>query len=260
MECRLPDEKLRDLKLAVGRASRLKKMQLKDLQSLLGKLNFACRIMPMGRVFSRCLAAATAGTTVPHHYVRLGWELRGDLAVWDTFLDKYNGRSLLIDGVTEAFDYELFTDAAGSGGFGAFYQGSWCASNWPEDWVTMGLTRNLALLELFPILVSVMVWGSAFRNKKICFHCDNLGVVQAINGLSASSPPVVRVLQKLVLECLSLNAWIVATHVPGVCNDIADALSRSQWDRFRKLALGADEFGTPWPTELWQLPVGQRMS
>ncbi|KAM3929167.1 uncharacterized protein RB166_006956 [Leptodactylus fuscus] len=257
MECRLPEDKLRDLKRLVKQASRLKKLQLRQLQSLLGKLNFACRIMPMGRFFSRRLAAATAGVSVPSHYIRLGWELRGDLRVWDSFLDHYNGRSLMLGNVVEAVDCELYTDAAGSVGFGAYFQGSWCTGGWLEDWKEAGLVRNLALLELFPILVSVLVWGSFFRNKRIRFHCDNLGVVQAINGLSASSPPVIRVLQRLVLECLSLNACIVAVHVPGVHNDIADALSRSQWERFRRLAPEAEEEGRLWPTELWGLPVGQ---
>ncbi|KAM3916024.1 uncharacterized protein RB166_015396 [Leptodactylus fuscus] len=258
MECRLPVDKLAELRGLVKRACRLKKLQLKELQSLLGKLNFACRIMPMGRVFSRRLAAATAGVLVPSHYIRLGWELRGDLAVWDSFLEGYNGRSLWVGDTVEAFDCELFTDAAGSVGFGAYYQGKWCVGSWPRDWVEEGLVRNLALLELFPILVSVMVWGEVFRNKRIRFHCDNMGVVQAINGFSASSPPVVRVLQRLVLECLKLNACVLAVHVPGVCNDVADALSRLQWDRFRRLAPEAEEDGTSWPVELWQLPIGQR--
>ncbi|KAM3909894.1 uncharacterized protein RB166_021519 [Leptodactylus fuscus] len=216
MECRLPNDKLSGLRADVQRACRLKKLRLRELQSLLGKLNFACRIMPMGRVFSQRLASASAGVTVPSHFVRLGSELRGDLGVWESFLMQYNGRSLWMGDVVEAADFELFTDAAGSVGFGAYFGGSWCVGSWPDVWVSSGLVKNLALLELFPILVSVIVWGEFFRNNRVRFHCDNLGVVQALNRLSASSPPVVRVLQRLVLECLRLNACVVAVHVPGV--------------------------------------------
>lgn len=65
------------------------------------------------------------------------------------------------------------------------------------------------------------------------FHGDNLGVVQVINRITASSPPVIRLLQHLVLRCLQLNVFIHAVHLPGVENVIADALSRFQWERFR---------------------------
>lgn len=57
----------------------------------------------------------------------------------------------------EAID--LFTDTSGKVGFGAFCNGSWCAGTWPESWVDKGFMRNLALLELFPILVTVVIWG-----------------------------------------------------------------------------------------------------
>lgn len=53
MECRLSEDKVRDLRVVVDRALRSPKIRLPNLQSLLEKLNFACRIMPMGRIFCR---------------------------------------------------------------------------------------------------------------------------------------------------------------------------------------------------------------
>lgn len=136
-------------------------------------------------------------------------------------------------------DMELFTDAAGSGGYGVFFQGKWSAGGWPDEWREAGWLRNLALLELFPIVLAVEIWGSAFRNKKVRFHCDNLGVVTAINNL--------------VLLCLCLNVFVYAVHIPGVSNRIADALSRSQWKEFRVLAPEAEQHGTPCPPRLWAI-------
>lgn len=49
------------------------KVQL--LQSLLVKLNFACQIIPMGRIFSRRLAAATSGVGALQHHILLTGEL-----------------------------------------------------------------------------------------------------------------------------------------------------------------------------------------
>lgn len=83
--------------------------------------------------------------------------------------------------------------------------------------------------------------------------CDNLGVVQAVNSQTANSPPVVGLLRHFVLQCLVLNVYAVAEHVPGSVNIIADSLSRFQWDRFREAAPGADLVGIPCPGHLWQL-------
>ncbi|KAM4017449.1 uncharacterized protein ACNLHF_007079 [Anomaloglossus baeobatrachus] len=256
-EVQLPEEKVNGLKDEVARARRVKKLQLREVQSLLGKLNFACRVMPMGRIFSRRLAGATAGVLAPHHYVRLSAEHRADLAVWGQFLEHYNGRSLLMEDVKDNFDLELFTDAAGSSGFGAFFQGQWCAERWPDRWVDEGLMRNVALLEMFPILVALHLWREHLANKKIRFNCDNMGVVLVINKFSASSPPVIRVLRELVLVCLQINAYVTAAHVPGVQNLIADSLSRFQWDRFRVCAPEAEASGLECPVQLWNMVFRQ---
>lgn len=55
----------------MGQVRRAKKVQLRQMQSLLGKLNFACRIIPMGMVFCRRLAQATARVSLAHNYLRL---------------------------------------------------------------------------------------------------------------------------------------------------------------------------------------------
>lgn len=253
MECRLPEDKVVDLREVVLQARRARKIRLRDLQSLLGKLNFACRIIPMGRVFCRRLAMSTAGVRSPMHFVRLPAAVRDDLSVWVAFLDTYNGRSLFLDGPMSSVDLELFTDASGAHGFGAYFQGEWCAAPWPDLWKSNGFCSNLALLELFPLVVSLVLWGDRFRNKRVRFFCDNLGVVQAVNSQTANSPPVVALLRHFVLSCLVLNVYAVAEHVPGAVNVIADSLSRFQWDRFREVAPDADVVGIPCPDHLWQL-------
>ncbi|XP_077309871.1 integrase/recombinase xerD homolog [Lithobates pipiens] len=58
----------------------------------------------------------------------------------------------------------------------------------------------MVLLELFPVVLAVELWGEAFRDRKVRFHVDNLGVVQVLNRMSAASPPVVRLLRHLVFR------------------------------------------------------------
>ncbi|KAM4748731.1 LOW QUALITY PROTEIN: uncharacterized protein WCC33_006112 [Rhinophrynus dorsalis] len=253
MERRLPADKLGELRDLIRAFLGVRRVTLHQLQSLLGKLNFACRILPMGRVFSRRLARLTAGVKRPHHFIRLSPEVRSDLVVWDSFLRNFNGRALWLDPVSSNEEVGLQTDAAGSVGFGAILGEEWCAGRWPSWWMDSGLTRNLVFLELFPIVVALELWGDSLRNKCVVFHCDNLGVVDVVNNLTASSPPVLRLLRCLVLRCLGLNLSFRARHVPGVRNVAADALSRLQMESFRVAWPAAKEVGSVCPDDLWEL-------
>ena len=52
-----------------------------------------------------------------------------------------------------------------------------------------------------------------------------------------------KLVRYFVLVCLRDNVAIKAKHIPGVQNNIADALSRSQMARFRHLAPSAAQSG-----------------
>lgn len=110
-----------------------------------------------------------------------------------------------MSGPVSNFDVELVTDTAGSTGFGAYFQGRWSAEPWPQSWERAGFLGNLVLLELFPVVLALELWGEACRNLKLRINCDNMGVVQVVNRMSASSHPVIRLLRQLVFRCLSLN-------------------------------------------------------
>lgn len=54
-----------------------------------------------------------------------------------------------------------------------------------------GIIRNLVLLELFPVVFAMELWGAKYKDLKIGLTCDNIGVVQVINQITGSSGPVV---------------------------------------------------------------------
>lgn len=170
----------------------------------------------------------------------------------------YNGRLVWMEPMADSVDFELFTDASAGHGYGAYFQGQWCAGPWPDSWREASLLSNLALLELFPIVLAMEIWGDRLRNRAVYFNCDNMGVVQAVNQQSANSPPVLRLLRHLVLRGLYQNSWFVAKHIPGVSNSVVDALSRLQWDRFCVLAPEAEQCRIPCPKWLWSVVWEQR--
>ena len=56
-----------------------------------------------------------------------------------------------------------------------------------------------------------------------------------------------------VLQCLKNNIAFCARHIEGKLNNIADALSRFQMERFRSLAPAAEPEGIVVPEFLWRL-------
>ncbi|KAM3929144.1 LOW QUALITY PROTEIN: uncharacterized protein RB166_006928 [Leptodactylus fuscus] len=255
MVFRLPREKLEKLSGLLDGFMGVRKVTLLQMQSLLGLLVFACRIMPMGRAFCRRLSLATRGVSMPSHRIRVTRSMKADLSVWRSFLVSYNGMTCAQALEVGNSELSLYTDASGSYGFGAVFGFEWCAEPWPPSWRELGWCSNLTLLEIFPIVVSVVLWGESLRDRCVCFWCDNQSVVNAINHLSSSSPPVLSLLRFLVLRCLELNIWFRARHVPGIQNSVADALSRCHLQVFRQLLPGASLEGLSCPPFLWDLPI-----
>lgn len=58
---------------------RQKKVLLGEMQSLLGLLAYACKVMPVGHIFSRRLYLSTAGYKSPFSHLCLTADLKEDL-------------------------------------------------------------------------------------------------------------------------------------------------------------------------------------
>lgn len=125
----------------------------KQVESLPGSLNFMSRAIPIGRAFLRRTIDATCGLKRPHHKIRVTQSMKEDLHIWLEFLKHHNGTSLFLDRFwTSSLSLQLYTDSAcgESGGFRAFFHGSWTRGSWPNHWHERGLTKNITLLEFIP--------------------------------------------------------------------------------------------------------------
>jgi hypothetical protein len=254
MELRLPSEKISEIKIMLELFMHVRKVTLRQLQSLIGLLNFACQVIALGRAFCRRLIDATCGVRKAHHKIRISKSIKEDLIMWQTFLSNYNGVTVMLDTAwTSADSIEFFTDSAGGKqrGFGIYFQGRWAQANWPNEWAENGTLADITFLELFPVVVAISIWGLHLRNKKLTFNIDNKSVVYIINRKSSKSPRVMALVRTLVLQTLIHNIVIKAVHIPGKLNSIADSLSRSDFQKFRQLCPGAEDEKTPIPNHLW---------
>jgi len=253
-EARLPQDKIEKCTALISDFLRRKKVSLKEIQSLTGLLNFACSVVKPGRAFLRRLIDLSIGLRSVHHFIRITREVKQDLQLWLSFLSQFNGKSFFLDDLwLTSSKLNLVTDASGALGFGAIFGNQWCNGEWPDSWKH----RNIAILEFYPIVLSLYLWGHEIKNRCILFFTDNEALVYVINKQSCRDKDLMFFVRKLVLICLRNNILFRAKHVPGSRNNLADALSRLQVQTFRRLApLHMDRCATDIPLHLqpqnWQ--------
>ena len=137
--------------------------------------------------------------------------------------------------------------------------GGYCFTNWfamPWDPCFIAKFRpSIAYLELFAVTTAILMWIRQFQNRRVIIFTDNTGVRDMINSNSSGCKNCMVLIRILVLECLTWNVRVFARHVKTSHNGIADALSRFQWARFRKLTsdMSMNEFQTMMPDAIWPM-------
>ena len=82
---------------------------------LIGKLSFACKVVPAGRIFLRCLIDLSMTVKHLHHRIQISRDAQPDLVWWYDFLPSWSGSSLILDTHwTTSSDMKLYTDASGT--------------------------------------------------------------------------------------------------------------------------------------------------
>jgi len=82
MQLGLPQDKLQKCISLLHDTSSRRKIALRQLQSLIGNLNFACKAIRPGRAFLRRLIGRTIGVKQPHHKVYLTNQALADIHCW----------------------------------------------------------------------------------------------------------------------------------------------------------------------------------
>lgn len=247
MEARLPHDKLEKCRNMLQDFLKRRKVSLREMQSLIGLLNFTCSVVLPGRTFLRRMINVTVGVRRPTHLIRLKRDMKGDLNMWLQFLNHFNGKSFFLDFIwVSSVTLHLYTDSSGSLGYGAVFGHKWFNGEWPIKWKS----KNIIVLEMFPIVLSVRIWADNLANRCVIFHTDNQALAEVINKKTTKDRELLVLVRALVLSCLRHNILFRAIHLPGILNTKADALSRLQVDKFKSLDQDADQEPTIVPPHL----------
>ena len=126
-QLRLPADKLDRLNSLLQEWGDKKACRRRDLESLIGVLNHACKVVRCGRTFLRRMLDLLKGVPMHPlcpHPIRLNRSFRSDLAWWRLFAAEWNGVSFLTPTVRLPRQ-QLASAASGSWGCGAYYDSHW---------------------------------------------------------------------------------------------------------------------------------------
>lgn len=250
MTLRLPDEKMAELILELKKWDQKETCTVKQMQSLVGKLNFAAGVVRSGRIYmARLINTLRNRLSNSTGTIKLSQENLNDVRWWLEHVKIYNGvpmESLMVSKHWESPGSIWSSDSSGSG------LGGWAQQtrhffhfDLDKEWQQ----RDINSLECMALLLCVKKWSEQCRGKKVLVQCDNQTTVTIINSCSARDRFLQACLREIQHICALNSAEIRAVWLKTSQNEIADALSR--WNQhpkyaecFRQLTQGAEVFET----------------
>jgi hypothetical protein len=225
-ELRLPGDKLQRLIQATSEWASRSSCTRKELESLVGTLSYAAKVIRPGRSFLSRAIGLLSTARQGHHHIRLNAQFKADMLWWKTFAAHWNGASLVI--TEDSAVISLTSDASGSWGCGA-----WAGKEWFQlEWTDYARGLHISAKELVPILVAAIVWGVQWQGRQVVARCDNIAVVAVINNRYCRDPALMQLLRCLSFVEARRQFTLSAVHLSGIQNTLADHLSRNRLSAF----------------------------
>lgn len=204
----------------------------RQLQSLAGKLNWACQAVRGGRFFLRRILDLIGGLRANNHKFKLTKDFNDDLCWWLDYIRVFNGKVYFRQGDTAV----VHTDSCNVGA-GVFFQGDWEYFNWSVD-APNYQSHHINYKEVMAIVLACHRWGESWCNRHVKVITDSTVACAIINKGTCKDPLVMMALRRLFWLQVTLNFSLSAIHIPGVLNEIPDCISRlHQPNQLRRLYL-----------------------
>ena len=207
----IPIKKLQVIKEMCKQWSNKSVCTKKELQSLLGSLLYVAKCVKYAKFFlNRMLTLLCENTKTK--IIEITRVFKQDLSWFQQFLTMFNGVSF--------FNYtpskSVHLDACPTG-LGAIFDTQVYAMTLPGSWLNM----NIAYTEMINILVALKVWHKKWSGHKVLVKCGNQAVVSVLSTVKTRDSTLSKYARNIFV-------WlsIMAVHVPGKLNPVADLLSR----------------------------------
>jgi hypothetical protein len=233
MEARLPADKLAYLHNILDAAIRSPALSLKQIQELVGFLQFSAQVIPHSRPFIRRLIDFSMTFKSPFSRRRTPAYARADLRWWHSFCNVWNGIRLIQPTLPTV---HVYTDASGRKGIGGIFDQRWFSARVPRRL----RVRDIQFKEIYAVLQAILRWGNLWEGHHVVFHVDNSAVVAAITKETTRARFTMTVVRNIAMLASFLQFSFSSSWLPSHMNALADSASRFQYSRLFTLAPSLD--------------------
>ena len=220
MTMEISEQKMKEIQVEINRWLLRTSAKRKEVESLIGKLQFLAKCVRAGRIFLSRLIHWIRGMDRNQEH-KIPPEARKDIAWWGQCSMAHNGVSLIWLHKNPWVDKVIATDACLEG-----YGGTMDAQYFRGRFPAHLRGKNIAHLEMLAVLVALKIWGPELTGKYFWIHVDNEAVTAVLNSGKGRDLE----LQNLLREIAVIAAWhqfiIKAKHISGISNRVPDWLSR----------------------------------
>ena len=229
MQARLPEDKLQKAKDLVKSALSKTSISKEELDSLIGFLCFAAKVVVPGRAFLRRLFDHQAKAT--GLYIHLNQEIRADLLWWHHFLPKWNGIQIIH---IQRPVVRLWTDASGNYGIGGYiitqnqsFSALPVTQLYSEQFTSRLRPKHINVKEMTAILRALQKWLPIIQGSRLILHCDNFAVAAGVRKTSIRGSAM-HPLRAIAMLAAINDIQISSRWIPTKANHLADLLSRGK--------------------------------
>lgn len=242
LQARLSPEKLSKALDLTQAALSKQKLSLQKVESLTGYLTWCSAVVFIRNLFLRHLWTFVARIRAQHSHfkTRIPALVREDLLWWNELLPQFNGILLLQKNRPRI---NLYTDAskAGLGGYYSILSRPLQSNAFAIRNTTDERKAHINYLETRAVEAAFILWAHRWRGKRVVIHTDNSATFQGLTSHKQRGIgfyPLRHILLLATIHDVILDPQWIA----GKTNEIADSLSRFNWDKLANLC----------PT--WQFP------
>ena len=221
MSMEIPRGKLDEIMACLGEWSGKTRATRREIQSLLGLLNFVASVAPPVRLFTNRMLDHLRETP-PVGATSLSCQFKLDVSFFRELLPIFNGRKIMAKQILP-YQHQVELDACLTG-CGAIAGDQFYAAPFPPGVVKAGHT--IAHLELLNIVVAVKVWRERWAGWAVQIFCDNMNSVFVLQSGHSRDLFMRECAREVFLHTAACDIELQICHRPGVKMIWADALSR----------------------------------
>ena len=218
MTLQITPDRMKEILLILEEWMTKKYYNLKDLQCLLGKLNFVASTVRSGRVFVSRIINELKKFKGKNVRRKVTEQLKADVNWWKVFMREFDGISIMPPIKWDAPD-KIFSSDACLSGCGGWSDGEAFHCKFPKK-IRSKLKLHINELELLAIIITIKKFASRIENRNLLAYCDNQTSVEIVNSGAAKNQFAQGCLWEICYLLAHQNAMIKMVHLSSAENRI----------------------------------------